>query len=552
VKAKHPQRPILPAQLSSDPISIRSRIRRKALIAILPWNPPADTVLPSCSEEHSSRNTTPDELETESHALTKSLSTTTFKSQLDYQCYQFFVTNVAQGLSAFSPSDLWHRSILQVAEAEPFILDAVVAIGAIHKIINEVPEKRSYEAVRRRFNHEHQFAIQKYQNSLASMRNAIASGTMAPRTALIACLLTVCFENAYGRKDLALNNCIIGAKLAKSISIPILDNPARKAVGFATFMSCTIEDELVAVFSRLDIYGMVLIDPRPGEIHRTSKDKLDDIVENMPPTFDTIKEASTYGNVVMTRCWYFIKIMQGLEKPPPWLPQNDSDQQKWANIEIRYGWNPWTGTEEEIPERWLNEAEACVAELKCWFSAFNTLWLKLHRVEEMFSQGNLQATLLRLQALSTMVSVQGCIYRRETEWDIHLPEFEEIVVLCEIYLTSKPKQPYMAFEHETLVYLYYLILKCRDGTVRRKALQLMDEYPRREAFLNSIHAATVGQWVLDIEEEGLQGVPESSAISEERRMRVFGLDFDHADGRLRTHGSLTMNGEMEFRSIIWP
>jgi hypothetical protein len=164
----------------------------------------------------------------------------------------------------------------------------------------------------------------------------------------------------------------------------------------------------------------------------------------------------------------------------------------------------------------------------------------------------MEATLLRLQAISTMLSVRGCLYRQEIEWDVHLAEFQEMVALSEIYLGSKPKQPYMAFEHETVVYLYYLLLKCRDGAIRKNALQLMEEYPRREAFLNTKHTVVVGQWIMDTEEEGLSGKPESHQISEERRMRVFGLDVDSTDGTIRTHGSLIVNGELEFRSVTWP
>jgi hypothetical protein len=317
-------------------------------------------------------------------------------------------------------------------------------------------------------------------------------------------------------------------------------------------MSNTIEDELVAIFSRLDIYGMVLVDPRSSSDHQISEEGLDQAVRTMPVTFDTIKEASTYGNVVMTRSWHFVKIIQGLEKPPPWLPQEENQKQEWAGIEIRYGWNKWTGTDDEIPIRWLNEAEACAAECKHWFSAFEPLWLKLHREQGMFSRENMQATLLRLHAISTMLSVRGCLYMREIEWDVHSAEFQEMVTLSEIYLVSKPKQPYMTFEHETVVYLYYLLLKCRDGVVRRNALQLMEEYPRRDAFLNTKYTAVVGKWIMDTEKEELSGIHESYQISEERRMRVFGLDVDSTDGRIRTHGSLTINGELGFRSVTWP
>ena len=471
---------------------------------------------------------------------------------MEYQCHQFFIANVAPGLSAFSPSDLWHRSILQLVELEPFIHDAIVAIGALHKINNKVSENQRHDA-RRRCKDEHQFAVLKYQTSLASMRTSIAKGTMNARTALIACLLTVCFENAYGRNDLALRNCITGANLAKSLCIPILSKPlGQKSSEPANFMACTVEDELVAVFSRLDINAMVLVDPRPGVYHRASKDVLDQRVRDMPTAFNTLKEASTYGSVAMTRCWHFIKIIQGLDKPPPWLPREEGQKQHWAGIEIRYGWNPWTGTEDMVPEQWINEAEVFISSFQRWFSAFEPLWLQLQFTRGMSSPEYLQATLLRFQAISTMLSVRGCLYSRETQWDKNLLEFQELVTLAETYLSSKPKEPYMAFEHETIVYLYYLFLKCRDGDTRSRALRLMDEYPRREAFLDSKHIATVGRWIMDVEEEGIEGVPGCEQIGEEKRMKVFGLDFDPVDGGHRTHGVRTRNADLELRSITWP
>lgn len=77
---------------------------------------------------------------------------------MEYQHHQHFYTKVAQELSAFTPSNLWHRSIFQVAEAEPFILDAIIAIGGIHKIINELSCMRDTHA-RLQFKDDYQFAV---------------------------------------------------------------------------------------------------------------------------------------------------------------------------------------------------------------------------------------------------------------------------------------------------------------------------------------------------------------------------------------------------------
>lgn len=219
--------------------------------------------------------------------------------------------------------------------------------------------------------------------------------------------------------------------------------------------------------------------------------------------------------------------------------------------ELRHGWNPWSDTDEMVPDEWLNEAESCAEEINRWFSAFSALWSKLLRSQESSPKEYAEAILPRFQAKSAQLSVKGSVYRRETEWDIHLNEFRELVTLAEIYLASKPKQPYIAFDNETVTFLYQAFQKCRDGVIRRNILQLMDDYPRREGCGDTRYAATIGRWIMAIEERGI-GVAQCHRIPEEQRMRVSRLDYDSVGGVLRTWGSLIVNGERVCRNITWP
>jgi hypothetical protein len=69
-----------------------------------------------------------------------------------------------------------------------------------------------------------------------------------------------------------------------------------------------IEDELVMVFSHLDLSFMIFIEYTPG-VHRVFKDELEDVIEKMPPKFSTKEDAIAYGNIIMSRCWHFINIL---------------------------------------------------------------------------------------------------------------------------------------------------------------------------------------------------------------------------------------------------
>ncbi|CZR69793.1 uncharacterized protein PAC_19693 [Phialocephala subalpina] len=473
-----------------------------------------------------------------------------FKSQQEYRFHQFFSEDVAHELAGFNPSNLWQQSILQAAEANPFIRHAVIAVGALYKIIHKEPHMRPCDA-HRLFKAEHDFAVLEYQKSLVSMRDAISTSSMDVRTALIACLLTVCFENAYGRKDLALLNCFSGTKLRRKFSISPLGNRSlhRASAGAGLSMSCFAEDELVSVFSRLDLSSMLFVDFYPADGHRIFKDELDNLIGEMPSRFNTMEEAVAYGDILTNRCWHFLNIVQGLDRPPvqrPWGHIEDFHE-RWASFDLRYGSNPWMGTDRQVPSKWLKEAADCFMQLEKWLAGFDPMWQKLKSSSEYLAKELPQATLLRLQAISSYISVKGSLYRRETEWDAHIPEFEEIVSLSESYMSSKPKRFYFSFDGETLIYLYYVLWKCRDGVIRRRVLKVLDEHPRREGSWDAGHIASVGRWVLSLE-EGEPGESECHEIEEDDRVRLLGMDYDTVEGHMHTWGYRLRNGERSLGS----
>lgn len=152
-----------------------------------------------------------------------------FKNEKDYSFHTYFHTEVANELAAFCPSTLWQKSILQLAESQPFIREAVIAVAAMYRVPRQTRNVRMPVTILRgAYREEHTFALEKYQKSVTLMKDAIARESMDVRTALIACLLTVCFEQAFGRRDLALANLRSGRLLDLSTyDRPLIRNYCR-------------------------------------------------------------------------------------------------------------------------------------------------------------------------------------------------------------------------------------------------------------------------------------------------------------------------------------
>jgi hypothetical protein len=203
-----------------------------------------------------------------------------------------------------------------------------------------------------------------------------------------------------------------------------------------------------------------------------------------------------------------------------------------------------------VPADWLAESERCTRDIEQWFIAFGPLVLKYQSSAAKYSTQLLRATLVSLQVKFTLISVRGAMHKREKDWDAHLSDFQEVANLAETVLVSKPKRFYTSFESDTLVILAYLIWKCRDGDIRRRALKLLDDYPRREATWDSKYCSILGHWIMNIEEGG-EGPLKSSEITEEHRLRMFRLDYDSVEGSMRTWACQTMNGETVNHDFIW-
>jgi hypothetical protein len=156
--------------------------------------------------------------------------------------------------------DVWGRLVLQACHKEDFVKHAVIAIAALDMTLqnsnNPLPPFRKPEILdqlKGRSEIHHGFALKEYSKALKLMRMATPlDDDESTRNMLLACLLTICFENFHGSIGNAMAQAQIGTKLFNNW----INNEARKGAKIKSRISPrpeALETALVCTFARLDL-----------------------------------------------------------------------------------------------------------------------------------------------------------------------------------------------------------------------------------------------------------------------------------------------------------
>lgn len=128
---------------------------------------------------------------------------TVFQDQQERQYFQYFREGIAPHLAGSFESDLWSHLVLQACEKDDSIRHAIVAIAAL-KSTTTPGHSITYRRGTDNASTHRGFAFRQYQKALKSMRKASIGGTQDLRTALITCIVIICFESFAGNFEFAV------------------------------------------------------------------------------------------------------------------------------------------------------------------------------------------------------------------------------------------------------------------------------------------------------------------------------------------------------------
>ena len=396
--------------------------------------------------------------------------------------------------------------MLQACHEEQWARNLVVAIGALHhhQTLKQSPAHSvgSGEGERERKSH-YLFALQQYGTALGQLRQISAQehdSEARLRHALISALLTTCFETYIGNRDGAIAQARAGIDIllkwtnekepATDSSVDDWTRVRRAAAG-----SLYLDEDLLGAFHRLDYQLLLCLGIGPGRHQPQSFPSA-----NQP--FTSINEACTFWDQVVRRVLHFhaVKSVTEQQVPKGYEHKNPSSSEGKGKV---------------YPKHMLIEQHNFNTVAEQFFRYFDPVFKSSRR--QPGTKDYLLANLVMIRALSCRSAVSRGPSQSEMYSDAFLRDYMLIIELAQDLIDNASntlRKAVFNFDMTLGVSLFSVAHVCRDPKVRRSAIELLNRFPRREAWFDTLVAAKVATYIVHKEEEGMvnEFIPDSARL----------------------------------------
>lgn len=112
--------------------------------------------------------------------------------------FSYYLNKTAPELTGYYDSSFWEKLLIQAAVGDASLRHAVIGIGSLHEAFADKRLDYSADKI------ERGFAINQYTKAIGHLRRSLATGSQQPLTALMSCILFVCFDSIRGHFASAL------------------------------------------------------------------------------------------------------------------------------------------------------------------------------------------------------------------------------------------------------------------------------------------------------------------------------------------------------------
>ncbi|KAE8441165.1 hypothetical protein EG329_005794 [Mollisiaceae sp. DMI_Dod_QoI] len=430
--------------------------------------------------------------------------------------FKAYQEEAAPELSGLLRSSAWSYTLLQACYQEPFVLRAVVAIGALNKAVKtdylaSISSASTKESNRQLAQQHRAFALSSYDRAILGMKQIIpeSKNTSSLRKALLACLLVYCIENFMQSPNTAFYQSQTGYTLLQEW----IASKSQRNLGIRSPDSTVIEDDIFHEFGRSDLQHAIRWGERNLSRHSKRRQEGTLTIKNMPTRFGHLEEARVYQELLMRRTYHLIgetyaRIIM-------------------AKDQIRHTFTTDTPGELvdpcNLPSILFSERDRYIEDIQRWCKAFDSIFPKLLRSPDpLISSG---AALLRLHILNTEIRLAGAFFINECDFDQYHAHYSEIVSLSR-HVAQKTAQLYPKDQPTFLLPdgsdrpLCDVALTCRDKTIREDALSILRSTAHRDPTANQARMVTRACFVVSLEEEAR--LP-SGELPESARWRLIWL-----------------------------
>ncbi|KAH7393168.1 hypothetical protein BKA64DRAFT_78517 [Cadophora sp. MPI-SDFR-AT-0126] len=413
-------------------------------------------------------------------------SFTTISDPAEARHFDFFRAVCTSSIFTHFDDNLWKGIILRAAHTEPFVLHAVLAIGALTRYNSHAPSYPTSVL---------EYSLKKYSLASRILGQKMKSGTADWKLTVLGSLIFLAIEVLQGHEMGALLHMRSGKAILKSLSAwkPDLHNPAsargRKYAAHVIADSGDSED-LVTACTRLstDEYPFLgLCGSSP------SKPKV-------PLSFNSIMDARSGINTIIAATYSFYR--------------------RHGSVTLK------TLPIEPLPTKVSTELNDLQALLRSWRQAVDRFIVEQVRVDEAMSLGIKPVMIAYLVAF---IRTSTYFFKDQLIYDHYLPQFREVldltsdVVLADhtAYIKSRGKGPCYTLDVAMAQPLFFVACRCRDSELRRKAICVMKLVGKQGIYTGRV-IAKVAKWVVATEE----GENPGRFVGEEKRFHDVTFDFE--------------------------
>ena len=188
--------------------------------------------------------------------------------------FDFFLRNTVAELSGYYHSSFWEQLVLAGSAQKSSLRHAIIAIGALHEDFSRKRLAPSTPLAEDKT----QFALNQYAKAMGALRRSLSSGKEEPLTALMSCILFVCFDSLRGWFESAV------VHLQSGLTI----------LGDIRTLSTVIKDNITPLFIRLSIQSVVYINTKSTHDQIAFARKLMDVAGKeilISEEFESLEEA---------------------------------------------------------------------------------------------------------------------------------------------------------------------------------------------------------------------------------------------------------------------
>ncbi|KAI0505182.1 hypothetical protein F5B22DRAFT_628502 [Xylaria bambusicola] len=376
----------------------------------------------------------------------------------------FFECVSIRHLNEYRPCTSWRKTLMYFSQTVPAVRYAAIALALVQR--NHVSSNH--------MRHPDKPALRYYNRAIQLLLNQenASNSTEVTAITLLVCYLFTCFDHLAGNYVQAVKHLRGGVELSRNIDQCIPDkndiyNDTQPSGVRALICQVT------AQIRRLDMQAVTfLTDWTPADIQETI------MSHHLPSTsaFRSLEEAADHLQVLIARV---MRLRHGEHQIYP------------------------MGAIEHFPSSLKG---VILAQLEGWYSLFeNTLQQGLYNEPDPAMRSLI--TLLRLQHNTIWTFLSSSGPRREMEYDAYLPQFQQCLEMASDVAAAHERyagslKPTFTPEIGIVPVLYIIGAKCRHPSVRRKALEILQRQPIREAVWDSICVARVVERIIELEEGG--------------------------------------------------